>query len=961
MSKVLTRTAIAGLAVTLWSALVALPASGASADSEPQENALQACVRTNHKLNVLFLVDTSQSLAKSDPDSARVVGLISAVSALQAIGGGKTKVRVELVEFGTSPTRTLAPAPLWETPPSDVTDVLLKEFRTKSDQQDTDYVSALKPWPSALVTPWGERKNEAGAIDLLAESDPGVCRLLVWFTDGKFDIDDKSGKLELPWHPETTNESIFRVKSAAGATDAERKGRELLCDGKEPLTNQLRQGSIDDDGAGSFVTAIALGSTKSDFDLIEDIAGGECGSEPPRGQFLPADDVGQLVLQLRNSVLPDQGDPELSTGIKSGEDPACSGADSTTEQDFDYPFTLTEATTSVNLFTLAADPKRVSTSLLLPPEVSPPIRLTGSQTVTLKAEQGKLIVKEIDEGVFQVTAELKGADGWWATQPWKVRFCSSDGASDELLNLASVHVVTDLDARLIRPNLRQTLSSTVQGEVIGRTTGLRVSDAGLLAGSAIDISVGGQVVATPEIKDDGTFEFPYTPREQDTEATFTGTLRPQVRLGAEFDPVPLDPISLDLGEYEVAPKPTAPVVGTPKFDRALDQEHDSIEAVVPVDASKENMRGCLRFSKFEFDLPELNNSFEVVADAEKQCFNDGSDEIVLTLRSTDPGALLQRQPITGTMEFTAEDAKGGQEEPQVVAFSAEVVPLLKTVTDAQTAWLLVLLAVVIPFALLYIGNLLQARLVVGSVLVAEIPVLFANNSLKRLLANGDRVPLTLAEDDVDTSNLLRAGRHRSLPITGGVTLHARAPWFPLNDVYGEARAAGAALVVGDLGTAHGVGRVDTALKRTWVFRTDTAPVRSETDGPPEPQAGYLTLLVPPGPARAREHVQNLLTDIERVLGNAVEHVAKVPVASPPESIPATVGTSDQGVPWGSDEHAKSARSEFTPDWMNPWQSAESTSTSSMDSSSTKSRKRDRNDRSPSKSEGDEPPQLDVPF
>ena len=93
---------------------IAMPQSSrlSAAPATPQDaDPLSTCLETNRKLSVLFLVDTSGSLATTDPSNQRVTGLKLAVSSLRNLrqakeaaadgGPGSFPVYVDFLSFGT--------------------------------------------------------------------------------------------------------------------------------------------------------------------------------------------------------------------------------------------------------------------------------------------------------------------------------------------------------------------------------------------------------------------------------------------------------------------------------------------------------------------------------------------------------------------------------------------------------------------------------------------------------------------------------------------------------------------------------------------------------------------------------------------------------------------------------------------------------------------------------------------
>ena len=154
---------------------------------------------------MLFLVDTSQSLVQRDPEAARgVTALQSAVRSLATLQSATAatddpvSVYVEFAEFGSITQRTFAERTQWQLLNTD--DALIEQlaaYAEKNTSEDTDYVAALEPWHNRADP--ARPPTEIGALQLLEEAPPGSCRLLVWFTDGQFDIDFQETPKTLHW------------------------------------------------------------------------------------------------------------------------------------------------------------------------------------------------------------------------------------------------------------------------------------------------------------------------------------------------------------------------------------------------------------------------------------------------------------------------------------------------------------------------------------------------------------------------------------------------------------------------------------------------------------------------------------------------------------------------------------------------------------------------------------------
>ena len=145
------------------------------------EQANDAC---KGQLEVLLLMDQSQSLQSTDPDGLRVSGAKELVKSLNnsAEAAGE-KVNIGIAGFGEG-ADLVGSATLPEQQSQALT--FIDEFQSKNTDQNTDYVLALK-----FASDYFAGKSGVAP----------ACMKLVWFTDGAYSID----KLNAPGLNEYTN------------------------------------------------------------------------------------------------------------------------------------------------------------------------------------------------------------------------------------------------------------------------------------------------------------------------------------------------------------------------------------------------------------------------------------------------------------------------------------------------------------------------------------------------------------------------------------------------------------------------------------------------------------------------------------------------------------------------------------------------------------------------------------
>lgn len=268
---------------------------------EPAIQNLATCLATKLDLEAVVLIDESVSLRKTDPQGRREAlakDIISAFgsAALQTVDGVNPRLDVLVVGFGSDLTNVVN-TPLqdsdWITlSDSSTPDLLAKlaSFKDRHNDRDTDYVDALQGASRLLGMHASKMKEETG-------TDP--CRVIVWFTDGKFDIERAS--VPRAWAPTLKNPD-----------QAESTGRQLLC-GNDGIANSLRLQQ-------TFLLTVALisGEFKAeDSSLLRKITlGGDCGVASADGLGFYREDTNfdqiRSCLSLALSGFP-CGDPPSSS------------------------------------------------------------------------------------------------------------------------------------------------------------------------------------------------------------------------------------------------------------------------------------------------------------------------------------------------------------------------------------------------------------------------------------------------------------------------------------------------------------------------------------------------------------------------------------------------------------------------------------------------------------------------
>jgi len=271
-------------------------------------NRIAACRKANIKtgglkVDILFVIDNSMSLRDSDPigktvrDPARVRAMESVISTLRRDAEAEknenenVQIRVNFLDFGSRVRPSFGDGQ-WQSidgfEPSD-----LKNFATKDDDPDTDYVGALI--------------DRGGVIDVLSQSkNQSDCQVVLWFTDGKFEFDKKAGfgSRNFDWLEAEIGNG--EVKDRATAERAAKIGGSLLCSQGESRNSSVADELRLLDNKGS-LTVLGIGLNTSgdanNFAILRKLLEGpDCGTKDPVGYLVEVRSVDDLADAMRKSI-----------------------------------------------------------------------------------------------------------------------------------------------------------------------------------------------------------------------------------------------------------------------------------------------------------------------------------------------------------------------------------------------------------------------------------------------------------------------------------------------------------------------------------------------------------------------------------------------------------------------------------------------------------------------------------
>ena len=270
---------------------VALPAGiahGSLTSSEETESLIRNCVSQSGHLAAMFLIDESSSLQKSDRSNLRVAALKAAVAALtfninqKTTSGENYKIEVAFAGFGKKYQKESSWFELSENQDEKLNQVI-NSFAGRNAQGGTNYLEGLK--------------NAQEVLNKKAIDDPGVCKVLVWLSDGKLYINGEEN------------------------SDTQQAEKDL-CSTADGVADQLRSQKV-------FLVGFGLSGGADndiDFSLMQGITDGtkDCGDRPGYGIFEKVQSADGLIASLFNNLSPFPTDPEQPLPCRSDpSNPEC--------------------------------------------------------------------------------------------------------------------------------------------------------------------------------------------------------------------------------------------------------------------------------------------------------------------------------------------------------------------------------------------------------------------------------------------------------------------------------------------------------------------------------------------------------------------------------------------------------------------------------------------------------------
>lgn len=392
-----TRSFAAALVVLAFStmSLVALSAPAQAASSEAVQQLAACLAAEGAQGDLLVVLDTSGSLKETDPNGDRVTAASYLIKRLERyVEASGAKLDVALAGFSSGFRVTKKWTALNATSSSSLVRGV-EAFRERDDGFETDY------WAAAS----GARQYLTAKSKL-----PGRhCQAWVWFSDGLFDLDKRDSADERktygvtkPYGPD------IELTTVANERRLERAGRTDLC----------RPGGIADQLRVQQITTLAVGLKNkgaADFSLMEGVASGSavggtaCGDRKASGDFVPADDIGDLLFAFDELSDPDHPPIAQETKLCSGD--VC--------PEGTHQFVLDPSISKVHILAGAKlDDYQI---VLTPPIRDQRVTLEPGAAKSTKTFPGFTVASEWPSGAAVEIDITRTSDSGWAGQ-WQLTF-----------------------------------------------------------------------------------------------------------------------------------------------------------------------------------------------------------------------------------------------------------------------------------------------------------------------------------------------------------------------------------------------------------------------------------------------------------------------------------------------------------------------------------------------------------
>jgi len=808
-------------------------ASGAStraaeqASPSPLTPALQrlaACVSGQKQLAVVMLVDESGSLRKTDPGNGRVIAAQAAVNGLADLvrrSNDQVRIDLQVAGFGVDFERD-APWGTLNAGSLAATQERVASFADRNRGIDTDYVNALQGAQLSL-------QNQAK--QMTPENEEPPCTAVLWFTDGKFDVEDRLTPKSKEVGRDANGNSQFKDYAPdvdlylnGGGQALVERGKQTLCVGGG-VADQYRSSQT-----SLFGVALTTQIDPADQEFLRSVvAGGGCGDQDgtQNGDLL-AGDLGQLV-SFFDQVVTGLGNPSSSETVDLTTCP------STTEQCAQGTKTF-DVDGALRRFHVLAqvDTPGVAVRLTAPGAAPVDIPVSGNAGTSgaLQAGETAITWAWLSANALTIDAESSPSGNNWAGT-WTVTFIDTTGKNPGAPVRAQIYLFGDVVPQLKEAPKFRAGEENKFVAVLTRSEGTPIPVAGLtgtttMTATVTDPSSKKTVDLGPLTKQpDGTWQGVYRAENEVSAASVNISLTANVTTASG---VALPPSSA------TSPVVVLPPIGFPIIiTRTLSvgpisgtKAQSAGVAKIKVEGSP-NTATCVWLDQLKLDPGSLAAGKLSVAAvnggaSEKNCLKikkGGAEE--LELRFTSSESL--RGLATGQLQLGTRSLEANKNRPATVSLNVQLVkPANAGVAGALFA-ILMLIGVGLPILAFYVTNFIVGKFAPRSLMMGGSVKVKLTETVVERLEPAVGGALLLPEDFTALGGDSKPSKSFDY---SGVHFRAAVSKNPFSPPFGKASVAGQAAIGSDRssgGTAGTAARIPLWISKEWLFIPD--PVSSQ--------------------------------------------------------------------------------------------------------------------------------------
>jgi hypothetical protein len=864
--------ATAFICLAFTSATLAMPAGAAApASDDAAVSAFGGCLQAANEGSVLLLVDSSGSLGGAtgtDNSNDRVKAANYLVDELTNYAQS-TKIHLDaaVATFDASYRPTLGWTAL-SAANGPVLHGAIDNLASANTGFETDYVSALEGARAAL-------RQHAGG------SESKRCQALVWFTDGKYEIDARVNDSQRSSFGTTKAFAPgVQLDDPAGASKAQALGQTSLCR-NGGTADQLRA-----DGIETFAVGLARSGDPANFTLMKSVAigGTGCGAlgDASSGDFRLATDINSLIFAFDRVGAP-------GTGIAQPDRTVCQQPALCRQV---HTFVLDDSIQQVQLLGSAAasgievyvQGPGQKAAVRLPRAASYPQRLRlGATPASYSWPAPETVSLTLERPV--VPASWVGA--------WKVTFVDPTGTKLDTVSHTQVHILSDLRPAWLNPGEQLRAGDAKARFALGltRSTSASVPLNPATLKSSVTLSselrfADGTKLSLPTL----TKSQITTPQSVDLSRASPGaaTLHLQLQITTADAPNPLGkPIPgtrLADSVVDIPVKIASPANFPLVPDRINIGTHDAgqtFKVAIPLGG-----QGCTYLSKVSIDTEPAAaaTSVKSAANTPASCVKSvaNTQQLALTV-STRPS---QAGSINGSlvMHLVSSDSPR-RELTKTVSLTGD----LRVSADAAVQWTVfavaLLVGILVPLLLLYLFSWLGCRIPgTRQIIYGTFPAQVVDRDVRR-----DGAPLRLGLSDVSQQLSVPLKGTRRLQIEG-LSFKTRLGWVPFRPGIVQVRGGGpGVLLTSAERTSMAVnGQLPLNIHQSWI----ATPVGT---------GGAVTILVLLSSSASDEAAMRMAESIRRQLPDLIERT------SPPGSGGASTASADA---WGPASATKQASADW---------------------------------------------------